>query len=104
MVKFGEALPPTSASEAREFWTQTVRELKEKPNEYGNIGEFSPAIAGFIRRGDYSYFLPATAVGDVEAYMRKHWMVTARKTSDKPRRSAVYVMWLGDGCECEDCR
>lgn len=103
MVSFGEKLPPTSGTESREFWTQTVKELKEHPGEFGNIGTFSPGVAGFIRRGDYAYFLPARPVADAATYMRKHWAVTARKVSSDPHRSAIYVMWTGKGCSCEEC-
>jgi hypothetical protein len=88
--------PPEAKGQRSERWREIVSTLKDKKGEWARVGNFSPGVATHIRRGQYKAFLGGWegSEGDVEAYMKRHWQVTTRKTDDG-KRNDVYVRWLG---------
>lgn len=89
--------PPPSRYYARNInWKKIVSEVKALNGEFANIGEFSPGIAGHIRRGGYAHFLPDGFDGDRKTYMDSHYEVTARSVGQRPQRVQIFVRWKGD--------
>lgn len=87
--------PPATSLIKRDLdWDLYVKEMKETPNQFFNVGEFSPGIAHYIRVGGNAAFLPKDHTGDAEGYMRRHWEVTSRTVGRNPHRVAVYCRWL----------
>jgi hypothetical protein len=98
--------PPESKRKPSTDWVKRVKTLKtEYPGEYGLVGNYSVGVATHIRQGDYPAFLPESLRGTDqearEAYVRSHWDITTRRTSDG--RNDVYVAWVGKNCDCEAC-
>lgn len=89
--------PPEKKGQRSERWSSIVARLKENPNEWALVGNFSPGVATHIRRGKYPAFLPETRFASdfaVNAYMKSNWDITTRKT-DNGKRNDVYIRWIG---------
>lgn len=88
--------PPEARGERTKRWGEIVDTLMDNPGKWALVGNFSPGIATAIRRGRYKVFLRDFEGTDFEeqAYMKRYWEVTTRKTHDG-RRNDVYVRWLG---------
>ena len=88
--------PPTARSERSEEWRNKVATMKANKGEYYKVGDYSPGVATHIRRGKYKAFLDGQHMSDdeAEAYMKRHWEITTRKTTDG--RNDVFVCWLGE--------
>lgn len=94
-MEFGE--PPVSKQgQISARWKIIVAELKEHPNQWALVGNFSPGVATHLRRGKYTAFLEGFTGDDAEMtrHMAEHWQITTRKT-DLGRRNDVYVRWVG---------
>lgn len=86
--------PPAMPRDTGADWSGMRDAMHAAPHQWHKIGDFSPGIAHWLRKGGVSAFYPE-GTEDPEAYMRMHWDITARKISDEPRRSDIYMRWLG---------
>jgi hypothetical protein len=85
--------PPNDRTKRSEEWVERVRLMRENRGEWAKVGTYSPAVATFIRRGNYKAFLEADSPIDPAVYMKQHWEVTTRSVGDS--RQDVFVRWLG---------
>lgn len=66
--------PPQGKRRSSEFWQESVKFLKENPGEWYVLGEWSSSVAGQIRNGVYSSFIPDDITEDKRAeYMKYAW-------------------------------
>lgn len=88
--------PPERRGQRSHKWREIVAALKEHPQEWALIGNFSPGVATQIRRGKYPAFVEGWegSPEQIQLYMNRHWEVTTRKT-DSGKRNDLYLRWLG---------
>lgn len=90
--------PAEKRGERSAEWRNRVLILKNNPGEFYKVGNYSPGVATHIRRGEYRAFLdpdnPPLNPEQAEAYMKRHWQITTRKT-DEGGRNDVFIKWLG---------
>ena len=88
---------PPSSTVARHYvdWDAVVKTAKANPGTWYNVGTFSPGIAHHIRRGGYRQFINEDDATPALAQMRQHWEITSRTVKTAPRRSDLYVRYLG---------
>jgi hypothetical protein len=89
--------PPTSK------WVEIVDSLKDNPDKYGLVGNFSLGVGSHIRKGKYASLVPID-IRDPEGraeYMEQHWNVVSRRNGED--RADIYIKWIGEGCRCESC-
>jgi hypothetical protein len=74
-------------------WNAVVAELKANPNEFFLLGEFSPGMAAYIRRGKNAAFYPA-GEADPRGYIKRHYVITARSVVTGGSRVDLYAKWM----------
>ena len=84
--------PPLKRQGSKEHWINTVKELKDNPQQWGLVGNYSIGVSTHIKNGRYPAFFPAGEQEPTE-YLKKHGEVTTRSTS--PSRVDVFVRWIG---------
>jgi len=96
MIEFKEP-PSKPARSLSTKWVSVVELLTENRGEWALVGNYTPAVAHFIRRGTYGAFLPEELRSGPDSakklYMDLHWEITARSTGDN--HSDIYIRWLG---------
>lgn len=74
-------------------WNSVVAQLKADPNEFYLIGEFSPGMTAYLRRGKNKALYPAGEANPA-AYVARHYEITARSTVTGGSRVSIYMRWL----------
>jgi hypothetical protein len=88
--------PPKSGREARtDKWREIVARLKEEPNEWAYVGEYSPGVAALIRQGTYPAFIDKDSALPAHSQMAMNWEVTTRKAKTAGRRTDLYIRYVG---------
>lgn len=96
MIEFKE--PPAKPTRSLSTkWVSVVERLTENRGEWALVGNYTPAVAHYIRRGAYGAFIPEELRSSTDEakkiYMKQHWEVTARSTDGN--HSDIYIRWLG---------
>ena len=66
--------PPQTKRRSKEFWREAVDHLKANPGDWFVLGEWSSSVAGQMRRGAYTSFVPDDISPDKRAeYMKYAW-------------------------------
>jgi hypothetical protein len=74
-------------------WKEVVATLKASPNEFFLLGEFSPGMAAYIRRGHNAAFIP-DGESDAKGYMKRHYVLTTRSVSPGGGRVDIYAKFM----------
>lgn len=96
--------PVTRKGAVSEKWLAIAHALKENPNKWALVGDFTPGMATHLRRGTYPAFMEDFSGESPEQatlYMKLHWQITTRKKENsgededqKPRHN-IYMRWIG---------
>jgi hypothetical protein len=76
-------------------WDKVAKFMRDRPNEWVLVGEFSPGIANHIRSGGFKQFIPEGVTGSPKAYMKKHFEITTRRITPRQQRVHIYGRFLG---------
>lgn len=82
--------------EKGKHWVDAVTFLKQHPDEWALLGEFSTGVAPAIRRGEYPAFIPEGFDGDRKEFMEKNFEVTVNTIKGDPsRRTELFARYIG---------
>lgn len=85
--------PPERKRRRSEHWTNVVKTLRENPNEWANVGNYSPGVATHIKNGKYVAFLESADGIEPLVWMKQHWEIRTSKT-DNARRADIFIRWI----------
>lgn len=96
--------PPSKYKKNSDHWLSVVKKLKENPNEWGLVGDYSIGVSTHIKKGRYPAFYPKGKLGDksAEEYVAEHWEITTRSHHQESgidvaasafNRVDIYIRW-----------
>jgi hypothetical protein len=74
-------------------WDEVVDVLKNNPNDFFLVGEFSPGMASHLRSGKIKAMVPAGET-DPEGYVSRHYEITARSIVKGGARVEIFMRYL----------
>jgi hypothetical protein len=74
-------------------WGEIVTALKNNPNEFFLVGEFSPGMAAYLRTGKNKALYPADEANP-RGYIDRHYEITARSVVTGGSRVNIFMRWL----------
>lgn len=98
-------IPPNKSKANRSHWANVSQALRDNPEKWGFVGNYSVGVANHIRNGRYIAFIPPSLTFNVakrKEYVSEHWIVTVSGADNG--RDDVYIMWRNRQCgQCEWC-
>lgn len=92
-MEFTEPPTRTRKGQASQHWKDVTETLRNKPQEWALVGNFSPAVATHIRNGKFPAFLDPADPMPPKTYIKTHWEITSRRTLDN--RTDIFIRWIG---------